>query len=319
MINPDYSVEEIETRFNNFLKKQVGDFKITEHLNQMIGGNEAYLYRFQVKGIMGMENSQVLRLFPSFYGDEKAEWEAMIQNMLNERGLPIPKAHLSSRDMTILGGSFLVMDFVEAEAIDPLKDLDNLKIAARTQAELHQIDGKPISEAILALGHSARSHSIEGRIEWLLRRAEKYPQLEELFQWVVDNKPQLPEKVSVVHGDFHLGNMLLKDGKVVAILDWSGFQVGDPMAGLGWTLALYISNAKHDFPPEVFEKLIQAYVEEYEKISPVNRDTMDYFITFRLAMALLEGLDGQEWWTQPKIVNTIRSEIKERTGITVLI
>jgi hypothetical protein len=36
-----------------------------------------------------------------------------------------------------------------------------------------------------------------------------------------------------------------------------------------------------------------------------------------LAMALLEGLDGQEWWTQPKIVNTIRSELKERTGVSV--
>ena len=27
--------------------------------------------------------------------------------------------------------------------------------------------------------------------------------------------------------------MILKDGEVIAILDWSGFMVGDPMAGLG--------------------------------------------------------------------------------------
>lgn len=109
----------------------------------------------------------------------------------------------------------------------------------------------------------------------------------------------------------------MKDGDVIAIVDWSGFMVGDPMAGLGWTLALYISNAKHEIPPEMFEALIQGYVQEYEKISPVNKDTLDYFITFRLAMALLEGLDGQAHWTQPKIVNTIIDELKQRTGIKI--
>jgi hypothetical protein len=44
----------------SFLKTQVGIFQITEHLNQIKGGNEAYLYRFQIKGIEGMENPQVL-------------------------------------------------------------------------------------------------------------------------------------------------------------------------------------------------------------------------------------------------------------------
>jgi aminoglycoside phosphotransferase (APT) family kinase protein len=317
MINPDYTVEEIETRFMSFLKKQVGDLEITEHLNQIKGGNEAYLYRFHVKGVKGMETPQVLRLFPGFYGDEKAEWEAMIQNMLNERGLPTPKAHISTRDMTVLGGSFLVMDYIDGITPDPLEDLAILGLTARTQSKLHQIDGKPVSEAIHALGHSRHSHSIEGRIDWLLDRAKHHPELKELFKWVVDNKPELPEKVSVVHGDFHPGNMILKDGEVIAIVDWSGFMVGDPMAGLGWTLALYIGNAKHDFPPEVFEDLIQGYIQEYEKISPVNKDTLAYFITFRLAMALLEGLDGQTHWTQPQIVNTILSELKDRTGISV--
>jgi aminoglycoside phosphotransferase (APT) family kinase protein len=219
--------------------------------------------------------------------------------------------------MTILGGSFLMMDYVEGDTITPGQDIDILGLTARTQAKLHQVDGKPISEEILALGHSRHSHSIEGKINWLLRRAEHHPELKEIFKWVVDNKPRLPEKVSIVHGDFHPMNMLVKDGEVVAILDWSGFMVGDPMAGLGWTLALFISNSKHEVPPEMFETLIQGYVREYEKTAPVNNETLEYFITFRLAMALLEGRDGQAHWTQPEIVKTIENELKERTGITV--
>jgi len=317
MINPDYTVEEIETRFFTFLKDQVGDFEITEHLNQMKGGNEAYLYRFKVKGVQGMDKPQVLRLFPGFYGEEKAEWQGMIQNLLTKHGIPVPKTNLTSSDTAILGGSFLVMDYIEGDTINPEEDPSILILAARTQATLHQIDGKPISDAILALGHSAESHSIDGRINWLLRRAEKYPELEEIFRWVVDNKPKLPKKVSVVHGDFHPMNMLVKDGEVVAILDWSGFIVGDPMAGLGWTLALFIAIGKHTVPKDLFEELIYMYQAEYEKTQSVDQGKLDYFIVFRLTMALLEGMDGQGWWTQPDIVNTIRNELKEMTGITI--
>ena len=38
---------------------------------------------------------------------------------------------------------------------------------------------------------------------------------------------------------------------------------------------------------------------------------------FRLAMAYIEGLDGQEWWQQPELVKNIATELKEFTGITV--
>jgi hypothetical protein len=54
-----------------------------------------------------------------------------------------------------------------------------------------------------------------------------------------------------------------------------------------------------------------------DKIQVIDHKKLEYFIAFRLAMALLEGLDGQEWWTQPEIVRTIVNELKERTGITV--
>jgi aminoglycoside phosphotransferase (APT) family kinase protein len=318
MINPDYQIKDIETRFFKYLKQEEGDFEVIESLSQIKGGNEAYLYRFQVKGIKGMEKTQVLRLFPSFYGHEKASWEAMIQNLLYERGVPVPRAFLASQDMDVLGGSFLVMEFIEGETIDPGDDPEVLKLVARTQAKLHELDGKPISDAILALGHSEHSHSTTGRLNWILERAKKYPQLTEIFSWVVENMPPLPEKLSVVHGDFHARNLLINEGEVAAILDWSGFIIGDPMAGLGWTLGITLATAPNNIPKTIIDDLIQKYLTEYETYIPIDYDKLNYFVVFRLAMALVEGLDGQEWWTQPHIVQNILSEIEERTGIKVI-
>jgi aminoglycoside phosphotransferase (APT) family kinase protein len=209
------------------------------------------------------------------------------------------------------------MDFIEGETIDPMQDQNILILAAQTQATLHKLDGKKISDEIQDLGHSKESHSMKSRINWLLDRALKYHELSEVFQWLVYNQPELPEKLSVVHGDFHPGNLLVKDGKVQAIIDWSGFIVGDPMAGLGWTLALFIATAKHNVRLDVFEGLKQCYMNEYEKICPVNWDSIEYFTTFRLIMGLLEGLDGQEFWTQPKIVEGLIKEVEKRTGIII--
>ena len=319
MINPDHPVDEIETRFFNYLSERIGDFTVTEHLEVMAGGNEAYLYRFRISGIEDYDSRLVLRLFPSYNHEETANWQAMIHNLLREEGLPVPKVYLTTSDTSILGGSFLVMDYVEGEAIDPGVDPSVLVLTAKTQAMLHLKEGKKISEKIIAQGHSAGSHNYEGRINWLVNHAEEYPSIGAAVKWLVENRPDEPETPSVIHGDFHPMNLLVKDGEVNAILDWSGFMVGDPMYGLGWTKALFIATGKSELPEDVFNQLVQSYIDAYESIHPIDYAKMDYYVVFRLVRALLEGKEGQEVWTRPYIVNNIVKEIKEMTGILVQI
>ena len=319
MINPDHPVDEIETRFFNYLSERIGDFTVTEHLEAMIGGNEAYLYRFRISGIENYDSRLVLRLFPSYNHEETANWQAMIHNLLREEGLPVPKVYLTTSDTSILGGSFLVMDYVEGEAIDPGDDPSVLVLTAKTQAMLHLKEGKKISEKIIAQGHSAGSHNYEGRINWLVNHAEEYPSIGAAVKWLIENRPNEPETPSVIHGDFHPMNLLVKDGEVNAILDWSGFMVGDPMYGLGWTKALFIATGKHELPEDVFNQLVQMYIDAYESIHPIDYAKMDYYVVFRLVRALLEGKEGQEVWTRPYIVKNIVKEIKEMTGILVQI
>jgi len=319
MINPNHSVDEIETRFFNYLSKIMGDFTVVEHLEAMPGGNEAYLYRFRVSGIEDYDSRLVLRLFPSYNHEETANWQAMIHNLVREEGLPVPQVYLTTSDTSILGGSFLVMDYVEGEAIDPGVDPSVLILTAKTQAMLHLKDGKKISEKIIAQGHSAGSHNYDGRINWLVNHAEEYPNIGAAVKWLIENRPDEPETPSVIHGDFHPMNLLVKDGEVNAILDWSGFMVGDPMYGLGWTKALFIATGKHELPEDVFNQLVQMYIDAYESIHTIDYAKMDYYVVFRLVRALLEGKEGQEVWTRPYIVKNIVKEIKEMTGILVQI
>jgi aminoglycoside phosphotransferase (APT) family kinase protein len=319
MIIHDYSVEEIESRFFNYLSGKIGNFKVVEHLSQMSGGWEAYLYKFVIRGVEGYEGPMVLRLFPSYSHPETAEWQGMLHNLLLEEEIPVPKVYLTCSDFSILNGPFLIMDFVEGEAIDPGDDPSILLLTGEAQARLHLKDGRRISERIMEHGHSRGSHVFDGHFGWIQRNGRKYEGLLEVIQWLVVNRPTEPEVPSIIHGDFHPMNLLVKDGKIETILDWSGFMVGDPMYGLGWTKALFIATGKHEIPEEMFNQLVQMYNDAYESVRPIDFEKVDYYVVYRLVRALIEGKEGQEIWRRPDIVQNIINELKVMTGITVTI
>ncbi|WP_029889122.1 phosphotransferase family protein [Polycyclovorans algicola] len=65
---------------------------------------------------------------------------------------------------------------------------------------------------------------------WALK---PYPMLRWALLWLRRNIPVAP-RVSLVHGDYRLGNFLEVDGRITAILDWELVHPGDPHEDLGW-------------------------------------------------------------------------------------
>ena len=53
----------------------------------------------------------------------------------------------------------------------------------------------------------------------------------------------MPEQVgaTIVHGDYRLGNMIVRDGHVQAILDWELCTLGDPLADVGYILNNWVT------------------------------------------------------------------------------
>ena len=48
----------------------------------------------------------------------------------------------------------------------------------------------------------------------------------------------MPEQIgaSIVHGDYRPGNMMIRDGRMVALFDWELCTLGDPLADVGYLL-----------------------------------------------------------------------------------
>jgi aminoglycoside phosphotransferase (APT) family kinase protein len=60
---------------------------------------------------------------------------------------------------------------------------------------------------------------------------------DQLRDELLKDVPQ-PVAPSVIHGDFRLGNMLSKGGRVQAVIDWEIWSVSDPRIDLAWFLML---------------------------------------------------------------------------------
>ena len=62
---------------------------------------------------------------------------------------------------------------------------------------------------------------------------ERYPAFELAVRRLELARPQ-SRTPTVVHGDFRLGNLLVDEHGIAAVLDWELVHLGDPVEDLGW-------------------------------------------------------------------------------------
>ena len=70
---------------------------------------------------------------------------------------------------------------------------------------------------------------------------------------LLDTIPE-QQRVSLVHGDYRLDNVRIKDNNVAAILDWELCTLGDPLADLGTIIAsgqIRMSLIRHLYTPRL--------------------------------------------------------------------
>jgi aminoglycoside phosphotransferase (APT) family kinase protein len=74
---------------------------------------------------------------------------------------------------------------------------------------------------------------IEGLEAELDRIGEPHPALELGLRWLRSHLPEAREP-ALVHGDLRLGNLMVGEAGLVALLDWELCHLGDPAEDLGW-------------------------------------------------------------------------------------
>ena len=96
----------------------------------------------------------------------------------------------------------------------------------RALAAIHSIDPADVPglEAVDTLARLRDGLDLVG---------EARPAFELALRWLHDHRPP-PGPQRVVHGDFRIGNLLVDETGLRAVLDWELAHLGDPLEDLGW-------------------------------------------------------------------------------------
>jgi aminoglycoside phosphotransferase (APT) family kinase protein len=154
---------------------------------------------------------------------------------LHEAGLPTPAIPAMSSEPVVDGRPFILMDAVDGTRIEKAgtehKAIDIASSAVEVLKRLHAL---PLDRTGIGDEESVGLQSEMMRWAMLMQRApeELTVRAGELggllaIQIPVERAPTL------VHGDYHYGNMLFRGADVVAVLDWEIAQLGQPLLDLG--------------------------------------------------------------------------------------
>ena len=185
-------------------------------------------------------------LLPSAH-DMWREFRAI--SALGPTAVPVPPTLGFCEDTTLIGGKFYVMGFVEGRVLHELDDVENfLDRAARRRsgeslvevaAALHALDVDDIGLGDLG----KREDYVSRQMNRWYRQYQASGGATPLMDTVHDAlSARLPtqQRVSLVHGDYRLGNCISEpSGDIAAVLDWEICTLGDPLADVGYLLAMW--------------------------------------------------------------------------------
>jgi aminoglycoside phosphotransferase (APT) family kinase protein len=185
----------------------------------------------------------ILRRAPIGYGAAPTraaglDAEARLMQLAYEAGVPSPRVLHVLQPQDELGAGF-VMARVEGETI-ARKILRDEKFAQARPKLAHQLG--EIAAGIHGLAVSKlpelRRMTAAKEIAEFERDYHSFdwprPVFELALRWLADHDPGPSDEVTLVHGDFRHGNLIIGTDGVRAVLDWELAHTGDPMEDLGW-------------------------------------------------------------------------------------
>ena len=238
--------------------------------------------------------------------------EYRVITALQNTDVPVPRTFVLCEDESVIGSMFYVMEYLEGRILwDPSlpEAASNEERSAifdsmnATMAALHNVDvdtvglsdyGKP--------GNYFERQTGRWSKQYRASQTQEIPEMERLMDYLVANMPEDDGKVSLVHGDYRLDNLMFHptEPRAIALLDWELSTLGNPLADLAnqcmaWMLPggggiagmMGVDRKSLGIPTD--EEYIARYCERTGRKRIDNWNFYIIFSMFRLA-AILQGV-----------------------------
>jgi aminoglycoside phosphotransferase (APT) family kinase protein len=271
-----------------------------ESYSRIPGGYSRLTSRADVRWSDGTEASYLLRADPVgtrivFHSDRDAEWD-LLQALRSVDQVAIPVPLWYDREGEYFGTKCMVIEFSSGVPFQGQIEAANDLTAATAQfatiaAAIHSV---PLDTLPATLDRPADWNSyIDSVIDVFERTERRVAECIPAMRFVAASlKTRRPPEVplTLVHGDFQAGNVLVAPGAPPLVIDWEFGRIGDPREDLGY----YMS-----FPsvPNLYREDPEGFLRQYRERTglnedQVNVDTVEYFLIIGMAGLLTQLVES---------------------------
>lgn len=279
-----------------------GRIRYAEAPTRLLGGYSADLYRLRLESAPAeLSGDLVLRLMR---GADDAVREINVQREVAKLGFPAPAVRFSADSSAGLGRPFMLMDRVEGRTLfdaSPIELCRLPRVLGETMLRLHALTPGPIRKAFSAAGRAGEALGAECVLAEVREAiaATGSSRLANGASWLIESRPPRASEV-VCHGDLHPGNLLARDGQVVALLDWELATIEEPEFDVAHTLVLMRSAPGGDsrlgrWLRQRLSRLgAQAFLSAYASADPQRLRWYEALHCLRLVALVVKGRVGSE-------------------------
>ncbi|MGE2691431.1 phosphotransferase family protein [Mycolicibacterium pulveris] len=260
------------------LRPVLGSDVVVENLHRLTGGASRTTWAFDA--VTDTRVALILRTGPPDDVHASMELEAAVQQRAAAAGAPVPHIRTADNSAAALGNPYLICDAIDGETIVRriYRTLDDggrerlLKQCAQALAAIHRADYRGID-----VPPSDQLSEWRDRLDEM---GDTTATFEWAFRWLSRNRPA-PTPQVLVHGDFRMGNLIVDDNGLAAVLDWELVHVGEIYEDLAW----FCIRAWRFGAPEHLGAgglgSVESFLSEYESAAGVtlDRDAFRWWLT----------------------------------------
>ena len=213
------------------LRPSLGDGVVVENLRALTGGASRTTWAFDA--VTDERQALILRTGPPDDVHASMELEAAVQQRAAAAGAPVPHIVTADNSVAALGNPYLICNAIAGETIvrriyrtlDDVRRDRLLHQCAQALADIHRAD-----PADLGLAESDQLSEWRDRLDEM---GDTTATFEWAFRWLAANRPP-PSPHVLVHGDFRMGNLIVDENGLAAVLDWELVYTGEVYEDLAW-------------------------------------------------------------------------------------
>ena len=204
-------------------------------------------------------------------------------------GAPVPEPLAFEPDGGRFGSPGLLMAHVDGTSVAPRilrkPEFETARAGLTQQlgealARIHAIDPATLDGVLPEVGGNPAMDQIEEWERQLDEIGEPLPAVELGLRWLRTNAPA-PAEPRLVHGDFRLGNFIVDERGLAAVIDWELAHLGDPAEDIGWLCIRSWRFGNDDHPVAGLGRLDE-FASAYEAAGgeAVDRERVRYWEAF---------------------------------------